>query len=66
MTTPPTPTPRAALDAIPTYKPGRPPQAREGMTFHLVDSVDQALELALEEPIPHARNIRASLLRATN
>ncbi len=39
--------------------------AREGMTFHLVDSVDQVLDLALEEPISRGR-IRDSLLRVNN
>ena len=29
-----------------------PAEAREGMTFHLVESVDQVLDLALEDPIP--------------
>jgi len=43
-----------------------PQQAREGMTFHLVDSVDQVLDLALEEPIPRPSRIRESLLRASN
>ena len=43
-----------------------PQQAREGMTFHLVDSVDQVLQLALEEPIPRERRIPEALLRASN
>jgi ATP-dependent Lon protease len=43
-----------------------PSQAREGMTFHLVDSVDQVLNLALEEPILKDNRIRESLLRARN
>jgi ATP-dependent Lon protease len=43
-----------------------PRQAREGMTFHLVDSVDQVLDLALEEVIPRPGRIRESLLRVTN
>ena len=36
------------------------------MTFHLVDSVDQVLDLALEEPIPRGGRIRESLLNARN
>src|SRR5262245_14118902 len=40
--------------------------AREGMTFHLVDAVDQVLDLALEEPISRGNRIRESLLRANN
>jgi ATP-dependent Lon protease len=43
-----------------------PRDAREGMTFHLVDSVDEVLDLALEEPIPRANRVRESLLRASN
>ena len=43
-----------------------PRAAREGMTFHLVESVDQVLDLALEEPIPRGNRIRESLLRASN
>ncbi|HSB55488.1 MAG TPA: S16 family serine protease, partial [Gemmatimonadales bacterium] len=43
-----------------------PAQAREGMTFHLVDSVDQVLNLALEEPIPKDNRVRESLLQAQN
>ena len=43
-----------------------PAQAREGMTFHLVDSVDQVLNLALEEPIPKDNRVRESLLQARN
>jgi len=43
-----------------------PSQVREGMTFHLVDSVDQVLNLALEELIPKDNRIRESLLRARN
>jgi len=43
-----------------------PREAREGMTFRLVDSVDQVLDLALEEPIPRGNRIRESLLRANN
>ena len=43
-----------------------PSQVREGMTFHLVDTVDQVLNLALEEPIPKDNRIRESLLQARN
>jgi len=43
-----------------------PPLAHEGMTFHLVDSVNQVLDLALEEPIPRNNRIRETLLRASN
>ena len=43
-----------------------PREAREGMTFHLVDSVDQALDLALEEPIVRGYLVREELLRARN
>ncbi len=43
-----------------------PSQVREGMTFHLVDTVDQVLNLALEEPIPRDRRIRESMLQARN
>ncbi len=43
-----------------------PREAREGMSFHLVDSVDQVLDLSLEEPIPRSGRIRESLLNARN
>ncbi|HET8575959.1 MAG TPA: endopeptidase La [Methylomirabilota bacterium] len=43
-----------------------PREAREGMTFHLVDSVDQVLDLSLEEPIPRGGRIREALLNARN
>jgi len=43
-----------------------PSQVRDGMTFHLVDTVDQVLNLALEEPIPKDNRIRESLLQARN
>jgi ATP-dependent Lon protease len=43
-----------------------PSQVREGMTFHLVDTVDQVLNLALEEPIPRGNRVRESLLQARN
>jgi ATP-dependent Lon protease len=43
-----------------------PQAAREGMTFHLVDSVTQVLDLALEGPIPRGNRISESLLQARN
>ena len=43
-----------------------PSQVREGMTFHLVETVDQVLNLALEEPIPRDNRVRESLLQARN
>ena len=43
-----------------------PSQVRDGMTFHLVDTVDQVLNLALEEPIPKDNRIRESVLQARN
>jgi ATP-dependent Lon protease len=43
-----------------------PAQVREGMTFHLVDTLDQVLNLALEEPIPKDNRVREALLRARN
>ena len=43
-----------------------PAAAREGMTFHLVDSVDQVLDWALEERIPRSSRIPEALLRANN
>jgi ATP-dependent Lon protease len=43
-----------------------PAQVREGMTFHLVETVDQVLNLALEEPIPKDNRVRESLLQARN
>ncbi|HXJ79542.1 MAG TPA: endopeptidase La, partial [Candidatus Methylomirabilis sp.] len=43
-----------------------PRDTREGMTFHLVESVDQVLDLALEDPIPRDSRVRESLLRSTN
>ncbi|PWU25625.1 MAG: endopeptidase La [Candidatus Rokuibacteriota bacterium] len=43
-----------------------PRNARDGMTFHLVDSVDQVLDLALEQPIPRGDRVRESLLRSSN
>ena len=43
-----------------------PAQVRKGMTFHLVDTLDQVLNLALEESIPKDNRIREALLRARN
>jgi ATP-dependent Lon protease len=43
-----------------------PRDARQGMTFHLVQSVDQVLGLALEDPIPRDSRVRESLLQGRN
>ena len=43
-----------------------PHAAREGMTFHLVDSVTQVLDLALEGAIPRGNRLSESLLQARN
>ena len=43
-----------------------PQAAREGMTFHLVDSVTQVLDLALEGAIPRGNRLSESLLQARN
>jgi len=43
-----------------------PEQARNGMMFHLVDSVDQVLQLALEDPLPRESRVPESLLRVGN
>jgi len=43
-----------------------PAQVREGMTFHLVEALDQVLNLALEEPIPKDHRIKEALLQARN
>jgi ATP-dependent Lon protease len=43
-----------------------PRDARDGMIFNLVESVDQVLDLALEDPIPRDSRIRESLLQARN
>jgi ATP-dependent Lon protease len=43
-----------------------PEAARAGMTFHLVDTLDQVLNLALEDPIPRDNRVRQSLLQARN
>jgi ATP-dependent Lon protease len=43
-----------------------PQSAREGMTFHLVDSVTQVLDLALEAPIPRGSRVPDPLLQVSN
>jgi ATP-dependent Lon protease len=43
-----------------------PAEAREGMTFHLVDSADQVLDLALEESIPRPGRVREAMLHSAN
>jgi ATP-dependent Lon protease len=43
-----------------------PSRTRDGMTFHLVGTVEQVLNLALEEPIPSHHRVRESLLQARN
>jgi len=43
-----------------------PSQVREGMTFHLVETVNQVLNLALEDPIPRDNRVRESMLQARN
>ena len=43
-----------------------PRDARQGMAFHLVESVDQVLDLALEDPIPRDSRIPKALLQASN
>jgi len=43
-----------------------PQSAREGMTFHLVDSVEQALDLALDRPIPRGSPLEDTLVSAGN
>jgi ATP-dependent Lon protease len=45
---------------------GRTSQVRDGMTFHLVDTVTRVLNLALEEPIPRDNRVRESLLQGRN
>jgi ATP-dependent Lon protease len=42
------------------------PELRRGMTFHLVDSVDQVLRLALEEPPSAEARLAGELARAQN
>jgi ATP-dependent Lon protease len=43
-----------------------PREIRESMTFHLVDSVDQMLNLALEDAPARGTMIREALLRSHN
>jgi ATP-dependent Lon protease len=43
-----------------------PQAAREGMTFHLVDSVTHVLDVALEGEIPRGNRISESLMQARN
>ena len=43
-----------------------PNDARQGMTVHLVDSVNQVLDLALEPPIVRGNRLPPSLLRVSN
>jgi len=43
-----------------------PPEARQGMTFHLVDSIDQVLALALEEFPQASAPILSELVGASN
>ena len=43
-----------------------PQEAREGMTFHLVDSVDQVLALALESAQVPAEPAHTGLLASSN
>ena len=43
-----------------------PERLRETMTFHLVDSVEEVLDLALEDPTPRGSRIRDALLSSRN
>ncbi|MBI2527316.1 MAG: endopeptidase La [Candidatus Rokubacteria bacterium] len=43
-----------------------PQEAREGMTFHLVDSVDQVLDLALESARVPAEPVHTGVLASSN
>jgi len=43
-----------------------PKRLRETMTFHLVDSVDEVLDLALEDALPRGGRIRDALLSSRN
>jgi ATP-dependent Lon protease len=43
-----------------------PREAREGMVFHLVDSVEELLDRALEEMPPRGVRVREALLRSHN
>ena len=43
-----------------------PKSLRESMTFHLVDSVEEVLDLALEDALPRAGRIKDALLASRN
>ena len=43
-----------------------PKPLRESMTFHLVDSVEEVLDLALEDALPRGGRIRDALLTSRN
>jgi hypothetical protein len=43
-----------------------PREVREAMTFHLVDSIDEVLDHALEEPLPRGGRIGDALLQSQN
>ena len=43
-----------------------PKRLRETMTFHLVDSVEEVLDLALEDALPRGGRIRDALLSSRN
>jgi ATP-dependent Lon protease len=43
-----------------------PKRLRESMTFHLVDSVEEVLDLALEDALPRGGRIRDALLSSRN
>jgi histidinol-phosphate aminotransferase len=58
MTTPRT---RAALDAIPTYKPGRPPEPREGLRSYKLSSNENPYP-----PLPGVLETAASAAEAMN
>ena len=43
-----------------------PSALRESMTFHLVDSVEEVLDIALEDALPRAGRIKGALLTSRN
>ena len=43
-----------------------PKALRESMTFHLVDSIDEVLDIALEDALPRAGRIKGALLTSRN
>jgi ATP-dependent Lon protease len=43
-----------------------PREVREAMTFHLVDSIDEVLDHALDEPLPRGGRIGDALLQSQN